>query len=302
MLDISLIGTGGMAPLPERHLSSCLFRYDGTSFLIDVGEGTQIGIKELGMSLKKIDYILFTHYHTDHISGLPGLLATLANNEKRDRLTLIGPKGLERTVNAAKRMVSKLPYEVQTIELMNCDETLKLGGLHVTPFPVQHGIVCLGYRIELRRECKCDPEKAKKNGVPMEFWSDLQNYKTIEYNGRILTKDLISSGPRKGISFVYVTDTRPCESIYSNAKDVDLLICEGMYGNTSQLNSSNQKLHMTMQEAAQIASSCRVGELILTHFSPRIQNPEIFRDELLAIYPNTVIGKDGIKRELVYPD
>ena len=113
MLDVCLLGTGGMMPLPYRWLTSLLVRYNGSSLLIDCGEGTQIAIKEKGWSFKPIDVICFTHYHGDHISGLPGLLLTMGNADRTEPLTLIGPKGLERVVNSLRVIAPELPFQIK---------------------------------------------------------------------------------------------------------------------------------------------------------------------------------------------
>lgn len=300
MINVSIVGTSGMTPLPNRHLSSCLVQYNGINYLIDAGEGTQVALKKLGASLKKIDYVLLTHYHTDHVGGLAGLFASMANNEKDTMLTIIGPKGLNRVVEASKRLVSKLPFTIKIIELIDSTPTLKCNGLAITPFPVEHKIACFGYKIELPRDGKCDPEKAKANDVPMEYWSALQQNQIVKYNGRVLTKDLIMSPTRAGIKFVYTTDTRPCRTIVDAAKDADLFICEGMYGEDEQLSNAEKNLHMTMQEAASIAATCGVKEVILTHFSPSMVHPEKYLDELKYTFNRVTIGSDGMTRELTF--
>ena len=127
MLDICLLGTGGMMPLPYRWLTSMMARCAGSNLLIDCGEGTQIALKEKGWSPKPIDVICFTHYHADHISGLPGLLLTMGNAERTEPLTLIGPKGLERVVNALCMIAPELPFELKFIELTEQEESLQIG-------------------------------------------------------------------------------------------------------------------------------------------------------------------------------
>ena len=112
MLDVCLLGTGGMMPLPGRRLTALMTRYNGSSLLIDCGEGTQVAIKEKGWTFKPIDAICFTHYHADHISGLPGLLLTMGNTDRREPLTMIGPKGLERVVTALRTIAPELPFQV----------------------------------------------------------------------------------------------------------------------------------------------------------------------------------------------
>ena len=124
MLDVCLLGTGGMMPLPRRWLTSLMTRYNGSNLMIDCGEGTQIAVKEKGWTFKPIDVICFTHYHADHISGLPGLLLTMGNAERTEPLTMIGPKGLERVVGALRTIAPELPFEIRFRELSASEEDI----------------------------------------------------------------------------------------------------------------------------------------------------------------------------------
>ena len=117
MLDICLLGTGGMMPLPGRWLTSLALRFNGSCMLIDCGEGTQIAMKRAGISSKPFDVICFTHFHADHISGLPGLLLSMGNAERTEPLTIIGPKGVERVVNSLRVIAPELPFDIKFIEL-----------------------------------------------------------------------------------------------------------------------------------------------------------------------------------------
>ena len=134
MLDVCLLGTSGMLPLPGRWLTSLMTRYNGSSLLIDCGEGTQIAIKEKGWSYNPIDVICFTHYHADHISGLPGLLLTIGNSDRKEPLTLVGPKGLNRVVSALRVIAPELPFEIKTIELTGQQEHLSVKGYEIDAF------------------------------------------------------------------------------------------------------------------------------------------------------------------------
>ena len=136
MLDVCLLGTSGMLPLPGRWLTSLMTRYNGSSLLIDCGEGTQIAIKEKGWSYNPIDIICFTHYHADHISGLPGLLLTMGNSDRKEPLTLIGPKGLTRVVNALRVIAPELPFEINMIELSGQQEHFQIKGYEIEAFRV----------------------------------------------------------------------------------------------------------------------------------------------------------------------
>lgn len=153
----------------------------------------------------------------------------MANSEKTDTLTIVGPKGLNNVVDAAKRMVSRLPFRIKTIEITEGNQSLKLDSFMIKPFMVDHKTPCFGYQFQLSRAGRFSEELAKQNNVPEEIWSEIQQKNIVPYNGRIYTQDLIMDIPRKGLKFVYVTDTRLCESMRVAAKGADLMICEGMY-------------------------------------------------------------------------
>ena len=246
MLDVCLLGCGGMMPLPYRWLTALMTRFNGSSLLIDCGEGTQVAIKEKGWSFKPIDVICFTHYHGDHISGLPGLLLTMGNADRREPLTMIGPKGLERVVNALRIIAPELPFEIKFIEITQPEETFEMNGYRLKAFRVNHNVLCYGYTLEIDRAGKFDLERAMEQEIPKQYWKHLQKGETIEDNGKVYTPDMVLGAPRKGIKLTYTTDTRPTNSIRENAKGADLFICEGMYGEEAKDSKAVEYKHMTM--------------------------------------------------------
>lgn len=302
MIDVCLLGTGGMMPLPQRALTSLMVRYNGTSILIDCGEGTQIAVKKCGWSFKPIDVICFTHFHADHISGLPGLLLTLGNAERTEPLLLIGPKRLEKVVNALRTIAPELPFPIEFHELQDTEESIFINGLQIHAFRVNHNVTCYGYSIELNRAGKFDLEKARKNQVPMPCWSPLQKQDTFVYEGISYTQEMVLGPERKGLKLTYCTDTRPTESIVTNARESDLFICEGMYGEDGKEVKAREYKHMTMYEAAELARQAQVQELWLTHYSPSLVHPEQFEAKVRKIFPNTVISKDGRVCELMFDE
>ena len=302
MLDVCLLGCGGMMPLPYRWLTALMTRFNGSQLLIDCGEGTQVALKEKGWSFKPIDVICFTHYHGDHISGLPGLLLTMGNADRSEPLTLIGPKGLERVVNALRVIAPELPFELKFIEITEPEQTFELNGYKIKAFRVKHNVVCYGYSIEIERAGKFDVARATEQNIPKEYWKHLQKGETLELDGRILTPDMVLGPPRKGIKLTYCTDTRPVDSIRENAKDSDLFICEGMYGEKEKAAKAVEYKHMTFYEAAQLAKNADVKEMWLTHYSPSLTYPEMYMDEVRGIFPNAVAGKDGMSVELDFPE
>ena len=302
MLDLCLLGTGGMMPLPYRWLTSLMLRYNGSSLLIDCGEGTQIAIREKGWSFRPIDIICITHFHGDHISGLPGILLAMSNSDRTEPLTMIGPKGLERVVKALRVIAPELPFEIKFIELTEPQQQIRLHGYVIDAFKVNHRVTCYGYSISIERAGMFEVDKAKQNDVPMRFWSRLQKGETIESDGRVYFPELVLGPARKGLKVTYTTDTRPTDSIVRNAKDSDLFICEGMYGEKGDVNNAVKYKHMTFEEAGRLAKQAGVKELWLTHYSPALNRPEQYIEDVRQIFQNSYPGKDKNSLELNFEE
>ena len=267
MLDVCLLGTGGMMPLPYRWLTALMVRCSGSNLLIDCGEGTQIALKEKGWSPKPVDVICFTHYHADHISGLPGLLLTMGNAERTE------PR-----------------------------QQLQIGPYVIDAYRVNHNVTCYGYSISIPRKGRFDVERARAQEIPQKFWSRLQKGETIEEEGRTLTPDMVLGGDRKGIKVSYCTDTRPLPVIAEYAKDADLFICEGMYGEDGKEAKAREYKHMTFQEAAHLAKEAQPKEMWLTHYSPSLIRPDDYMDKVREIFPRAKAARDGWTAELGFDE
>ncbi|WP_026504150.1 ribonuclease Z [Butyrivibrio sp. NC3005] len=306
MIDVCLLGTGGMMPLPYRYLTSLMLRYNGKSILVDCGEATQIAMKKVGWSPNPIDIICFTHYHADHISGLPGMLLTMGNAERQEPLTLMGPRGLEKVVNSLRIIAPELPFEIKFKEFGSPLERIEpdnMPGFSIDAFKVNHNVTCYGYSFKLSRAGKFSVERAKENNIPVSYWSRLQKGETIvTEDGKVFTSDMVLGKPREGIHLTYTTDTRPTESILENAKNSNLFICEGMYGEDEKLPKAKEHKHMLFSEAATLALKANVKELWLTHYSPALMNPKDFLPKAKSIFPQTIAAKDGRMTTLVYPE
>ena len=302
MLDVCLLGTAGMMPLPHRWLTSLMTRFNGSNLLIDCGEGTQIAIKKKGWSFHPIDIICFTHYHADHISGLPGLLLSMGNADRTEPVTMIGPKGLERVVNALRTIAPELPFSIQFIELTEPEQEIVLNGYNITAFRVNHNVLCYGYTISIERSGKFDVEAAEALHIPKQYWNRLQKGETITDADRTLTPDMVMGEKRKGIKVTYCTDTRPVDTIAEHAKHADLMICEGMYAEKEKLAKAKQYKHMTFYEAAGLAAAAEPKELWLTHFSPSLVRAEDYLPKVREIFQNTYLGKDGKTVELDFEE
>ena len=305
MIDVCLLGTGGMMPLPYRYLTSLMVRYKGKSILVDCGEGTQVALRKKGWSPNPIEMILFTHYHADHISGLPGMLLTMGNADRRDPLYMAGPKGLERVVGALRVIAPELPFEIRFQELTEAEETIELPGekdFIIRAYRVSHNVTCYCYSMELERAGRFDAEKARALEIPLSMWGRLQKGEIIEHEGRTLTPDMVLGPKRKGLKLTYCTDTRPCANIVKAAEGADLFICEGMYGEEDKIGKAREHKHMTFCEAGKLARKAGAKQLWLTHFSPSLNRPEDCMEGIRKIFPEAQAGKDGKSLELKFED
>ncbi len=302
MLDVALLGTGGTMPMKNRWLTSCLIRNDGQGVLIDCGEGTQIALKCAGRSVQKLDLLCFTHYHADHISGLPGLLLSMGLEGRTEPLMLAGPRGLRRTVEGLRVIAPELPFDLEYTEFDAEPFTFSAAGLEITVFAVQHTMHCCGYRLHLPRIGKFDPERAKAAGIPLKAWGLLQKQESVEMDGVTYHQSQVLGAPRRGLTVTYCTDTRPVPEIMKYADDADLLILEGMYGEPEKLGKAIETKHMMFTEAAEIARDCNAHRLWLTHFSPSLPNPKEYLPLAQEIFPDTVIPEDGKEIDLQFTE
>ena len=289
-------------PLPYRWLTSMMARYNGSSILIDCGEGTQIAMREVGWSANPIDVICFTHFHADHISGLPGMLLDMANSDRKDPVTIIGPKGLSRVVASLRVIAPELPFAVDCLELTEKEQIIEFDGYRIEAYRVNHNVTCYGYSIVVDRQGKFDVERAKALDLDVKYWNRLQKGETIELDGKTYTPSMVMGPDRKGLRVTYCTDTRPTESITEHAKGADLFICEGMYGDPDMYSKAKDKKHMTFFEAASIAKNAQVKELWLTHYSPSLNNPKEYLSATRRIFENTHVCRDGRIMELNFEE
>lgn len=305
MMDVCLLGTGGMMPLPGRYLTSLICRLNGRLLLVDCGEGTQVSMKILGWGFKNVDAICFTHYHADHAAGLPGLLLTIGNSGRTEPLTLIGPPDLARIVNGLTVITPELPFDLNIVELPYsgtrdmpvADTEYILGAL-----PLEHSRTCFAYSIETHRRGKFDPDKAEKLGLPKKYWSVLQNGEDMPYEGNVYTPEMVLGPARKGIKLCYLTDSRPVRTIPGFIREADLFVCEGIYGEDEKLATAKEHKHMIFSEAARLALEGGVKKLWLTHYSPALVNPGEFVNVARGIFPESYAGYDRIACTIHFED
>ena len=302
MLDVCLLGCGGMLPLPKRFLTSLLVRYQGKGILIDCGESTQVALHLCGWSVKQIDHMLITHFHGDHVLGLPGLWMTMGNNGRTEPVHLWGNPGLQQIVDGLMVVCPQLPFEVICHDVAELGYQFELNGLQVQATPVEHRVPCLAYSITLPRVGKFDAARAKANQIPLNYWGALQKGEIIVDAERTYYPEDVLGAPRKGLKIAYATDCRPSAEIVALAQDSDLFVAEGLYGDPEKQQSAAEKGHMVYQEAAQMAKEANVGELWLTHYSPAMINPEEFLEQAADIFENIKCGENLMTTSLRFQE
>lgn len=301
-MDVVLLGAGGMMPLPDRWLSSLAVRADGEITLLDCGEGTQIAWREAGWSFRRLGAICLSHTHADHVGGLPGLLHAVANSGRTEPVEIFGPAGTDRVVAGLRTIAPILPFPVHVTELSSGEELSLPGGPRARCASGEHGLAVLAYRVDQPRQRAFLVESARGLGIPIHFWKRLQQGETVEWSGGKVMPDHVLGPPRRGLSLGYVTDTRPTPSIVELVAGVDLLVCEGTYGDDADLPKAIRNGHMTFREAATIAREAGAGSLWLTHFSPALEEPARFLPNASEVFAETTVGSDGLTMRLSFSD
>lgn len=300
MIDLILLGTGAMVPLPDRPLSSLLMRCGGSLTLFDCGEGTQVQMRTFHWGFQRLDAICLSHLHADHVAGLPGLLHTVANAGRIEPMHVYGPVGTEAVVAGLRVIARHLPFEVIVRELADGDRFELHGGLRGLVCEADHRIECLAYRLDLDRAPAFDPGRAEALGVPRPSWSVLQRGEAVTVEGRTVQPGQVLGEPRAGVSFAFVTDTRPTGAISDLVKGVDLLVSEATYASDDDAPDAARHGHMTLRQACGIANEAGVGTLWLTHFSGRIANPLDHLEDARAVFPRAEIGVPGLSARLAF--
>jgi ribonuclease Z len=303
VIDFLVLGNGAMTPLPTRWLSSVLVRCNGQLTLFDCGEGTQIPLRRYGWGFKRIGAICLSHCHADHVAGLPGILISIANAVRTDPVTVYGPPGTQRIVEGLMRIAPPLCYPLTVEEITSASEPFELpGGMTARVLEGQHRVPVLAYRVDVSRGRRFDAEKAQALGVPVGLWRALQTGKIARWPHGVASPEDVLGPERRGLAFGFVTDTRPVATFPEFLRGVDLLICEGTYGDSADRPKAIQHRHMTYTDAANLAFDAKAKALLLTHFSPAMEDPRAFVLNASSIFANTIIGQSGLSLTLSFAD
>lgn len=300
MLTVTLPGTAATRPLPERALSCAVFSVNGRHILLDCGEGTQTALHRQRISPMKIDLIALTHYHGDHILGLPGLLQTMDTMGRRDPLHITGPEeGHEPVLAALLTLAGEIGFPVWFTPAKGSGITLHNINpqwppqAHLLAFPTTHRVASQGYRLELERMRPLDVDKAIELGIPRRCWRTLQWGSPIKMGEQTIFPDDICGPWRKGLSVVFTGDTAPSPRVQAASLAADLLIMDATYPDDTHLDKAALYGHATFLQAAELARNAGVQQLWLTHYSAMIEDPAAYLPAAQAIFPGTACGIDG---------
>lgn len=288
-------------PTAQRAPAALLVRRGGDRLLFDCAEGTQRQLLRSSVGLVDVAEIYLTHFHADHVLGLPGMLKTFALRGRDVPLTVYGPRGLDDLVGSLRRVIGKLAYELRLVELAPGD-ALERDGYRLAAFDVNHGVSSLGWSlIELTRPGRFDVETADELGVPPVARGELQRGESITLEeGRTVTPDQVLGPARPGRKIVITGDTAPSDEIVEAAWEADVLVTEATFAD-DDCERAAETLHQTATQAAEVARKAKVGLLALTHLSNRYFGPEIAR-EARSIFPETVVPRDFDIVEVPFPE
>ncbi|MGB4407614.1 MAG: ribonuclease Z [Sphaerochaeta sp.] len=300
--EVFALGTSGMMPLPNRFLTSAMVRRDGELFLFDCGEGTQISLKMLNLKWKKINSIFISHMHADHVTGLPGMLMLSSQVDRDDPLTIYGPPRLKEYIDANRRLLDMyINYEI-VVKVAHPGVLIDNDEYTVSAFPLSHTKPCTGFVMEEKlRPGEFHPDLASGLGIPMgPLWGRLQKGLPVTLDdGSVIEPSAVMGEAREGRKFSYVTDSLYLPSIAHHVKDSDLLFCEGMFG-SDMVETAQEKMHMTSEQAARIAKDAEVKKLALIHYSPRYNDWELkfLAEDAQRVFPNTILTRDRMRFDI----
>ena len=299
-LYVIFLGTGGSWPTVKRNVSAIAVKRGGEILLFDCGEGTQRQIQRSGLSYMQIKSIFISHFHGDHFLGLPGLIQTMQLNDRKEPLTIYGPRGISRIVEIVKNLGYFRPsYEIVGKDVDEGDE-IRFNGYSVRPFRVEHNVPALGYVLEEdMRPGRFNKKKALELGIPEgPLFGRLQRGESIKLkDGRVITPDMVLGPPRPGRKVVYTGDTKPCNKVVEFARNADLLIHDATF--LSDLEDvAIEYGHSTARQAAEIAKEANVDKLVLTHISPRYMDERLIEKEAKEVFKNSIVARDFLKLEV----
>ncbi len=297
-VKIIFLGTSDSIPSANRNPTAILLTYKGENILIDCSEGTQRQIRKARLNPCKITRLLITHWHGDHVLGIPGLLQTLSLSGYNKSLQIYGPKNTKKFMDEIMKIFIFAGKYSINIEEVSQGKFFETSDFYLETRKMSHGVPCNAYVFVRKGKIKIDKEKLKKAKLPKGPWLEkLKEGKDIDYKGKkYKAKDLTYKEKDKKISFVFYTSID--KDIVSFVKNSDLLICEATFSSEFK-DKASEYGHLTAAQAAEIAKKAGVKKLILTHISQRYEkNPREILNEARKIFKNCLLARDFDKFEV----
>jgi ribonuclease Z len=286
-----------MVPTKERNQTAVLLSYGSEGILFDCGEGTQRQLKIAGISLTKVTKILLSHWHGDHVLGLPGLIQSLSSMDYNNTLEIYGPIGTKKRM---EKMFEAFVFDKRidfVVKEVKSGIFFENNEFKLEAYPLEHGIETLGFRFVEKDKRRIDMKNVKKFNIPIgQLLGRLQQGKPIEHNGKKISPDDVTF-IENGKKIAYITDTVPCDGCYKIAENADVLICEATYS-SKLIGKSEEYGHMTAKQAAELANGSNAKQLVLMHFSARYKNTQELEEDARNIFDNVVCAKDFMRIDI----
>lgn len=305
MLKLVFLGTGSGKPTPHRGVSSVVLFREGDLFMFDCGEGTQIQLQRAPIRPGALRGIFLTHFHGDHVNGLPGFIGSMTLNQRDETLDVTGPVGLKKWFKTLRELQILWPgFPVRTHEVEQAGVVYEGEGYRIEAFPLRHRVTTWGYAyVEDARPGRFDLARARELGIPPgPLYGQLQRGNTITLDdGRVIQPEDVLGPARPGVKIAYCTDTAPCANAVELARGADVLIHEATYP-AGEEKLAHERGHSTAGDAARCAAEAGVGKLVLTHLSQKYPRPDIFLKDAQKIFPNVVAAYDLMELDIDRPE
>ncbi len=302
-MQIVFLGTSGSWPTPKRNVTAIAVKRGPEVLLFDCGEGTQRQFMLSKLSFMQVTRVFVSHFHGDHFLGLPGMIQSMSMNGRENALEVYGPRGVERLVTDLLSLGYFTPAFAVTAKELAPGGEVDGGEYVVRAFEAKHTVPALGYVLEEKaRPGRFSLEKAKELGIPAgPLYSRLQDGQAVKLGRKTIRPEDVLGPPRRGRKIVYTGDSMPTEELVAIARGADVLIHDAT-SDAALEEKANRYGHSSSRQAAQVAKEAGVGMLVLTHLSPRYEDPASVFNDAKAVFDRVMLAEDFAETEVLYPE